>query len=139
MMTLSENVKFTNIDAAESTATTGSTSASVDMQGYDSVVFIRKAGAARTFTVEACDDATATGSYVALAQPTVTTTATGVTAILEVVKPTQRFLRLVVGAGVTAVYSEAYALQYGTRNAPVTNASAATDGFSVDIHVTPTT
>lgn len=139
MITFSENFKIVDIDAAESTATTGSTSASVDMQGYDSVVFVRKLGAARTVTVEACDDATATGSYVALATPTVTTTATGQTAVLEVVRPKQRFLRLVVGTGVTAVYDQAYAILGGVRNLPVDNANAATDGFKVARAVTPTT
>jgi hypothetical protein len=97
MFTLLENTKWTNVKAAESTATTGSTTDAVDMAGYDSVVFVRKAGAARTFTIEASD------------------------------------------TGVTAVYSEAYAIRTAPRNLPISNASAATDGFTVDAHVTPTT
>jgi hypothetical protein len=137
MLSLSENTKWTNIKAAESTATTGSTSSAIDMAGFDSVLFVRKAGAARTFTIEGTDTGATATDFAALTGAAVTTTATGQTAIIEVVKPTQRYLRMVVGAGVTAVYSECFAVQWDARNAPITNALAATDGFKVAKAVTP--
>ncbi len=138
MSTFSENFIITNPKAAETTATTGSTSAAVDCQGYDAVTFIRKVGDVRVCTIEVSDTGATATDFTALATPTVTTTATGQTVVLEVIKPVQRFLRLVVGTGTTAVYGECYAIRSGARNLPVSSVSAATDGFKVARAITPT-
>lgn len=137
---ISRATKITQVAAYAAAATTARSSTAVDMQGYDAVTFIQaQIDTARVVTVSGSDTAATATDFVAYTTPTVTTTATGQTAVLEVNRPNKRYLKLDVAAGTSSVLGNCIAIRSAARELPVTNENAAADGVKWALAATPTT
>lgn len=125
-MNLIKNAKFHRVITAQAAATTDVNSDSVDMQGFESVVFgvsfgTITSGAVTSVKAQGSDD-DSSWSDLSGATVTVADTYDNQTVLLEVVKPLYRYVRCVVDRGTqNAVIDDGFAIQHGLRVGPVTH------------------
>ena len=132
---LTKNCKVTRVKAESASAGTAVNTDSVDMSGYEGVVFIgcMVTAHASNFVnlAQSSDDST----FDDLAGTKVTPGTSGNMFMVDLYKPSDRYVRLEVDrGGANTVVGEIVAIQYGpTRKAPVTH------GTTVDseVHVSP--
>lgn len=141
-MNLSKNVKITQIitPTAGAAGTTDINGTTLDMSGYEGVLFVVTMGAITTGAVTSIkaqqdtDSAMGTAADLAGTAQTVADDADEKMFYIDLVKPTERYVRLVVDrATQNAVVASATAYQYGAHNAPVTHGS----NVSGETHVSP--
>ena len=105
---------------------TSSTSAVVDMSGYDSVLFVLQMGTSgSTNTAMHIESGSSSGGgdMVDLTGTSIVSTSTGRSAVAaDMIKPPYRYVRPVVVAATESAYS-VLAIQYGTRKMPVTQST----------------
>lgn len=134
MDTLSENTKFIRISNAVAAATTAITSDAVDMQGYDACCFTVAYGAiastaTNTVKVQQSSD-NDTDAYSDLDGSTVTVADDddNQLVVVDVIRPTKRYLKVVATRGVaTAVVDGIFAQQYKAKTGPVTQPTTVVD------------
>ena len=114
MHNLSKAVKITKVKAASATSTAQVDADTLDMQGYEGVVFQTVIGTANTGNyVKVGQGAASDGSDKAdLAGSKVTISTDGMIAFVDVFRPTKRYLTASVVRGATTTVGEVYALQY---------------------------
>jgi hypothetical protein len=119
---LSEDVKVTLVQAALADGQTDPDSSSVDMSGYDGVMFIgvvgtiTGSGTANLIAAQSSDDST----FATLSGMTATKTAAAqsdTTMILDVQRPADRYVRTTLTRAVAnSVYGGTIAIQYKARS-----------------------
>lgn len=137
------DMKLTLVEAATAAGSSAITSATVDMAGYDSVLFFTTvgtitSGAVTSIYVQQSSDDGSSDAYAALAGTgiTIADDDDGETFGVEIIRPRERYLQCVVSrATQNAVVGEIYALQYNGRSRPVTN--TVTDVSTFESHESP--
>lgn len=141
-MQLSKRTKISQVitvtaGAAGATAING---AVIDMQGYEGVTFIIQLGAIVAGAVTSAkvqqDTVVGMGSAADLAGTNITIADSDdeKTIYIDVLKPTERFLRLVVSRATQNATLSAIAIQYGARKQPTTHQATVIVGES---HISP--
>jgi hypothetical protein len=134
MMNFLKNVKITLVNDAAASAGTAVNSSSVDMAGFDGVVFVGKMA-----TVNATNSAhVATSSddsaFNDLLGTSVVPGDDADSWAIEVHKPLERYLRCeVVRSGANTALGEIYAFQYTARKAAVTQGTT----IDSEVHASP--
>ncbi len=121
---LTENCKFTLALAYSSSAGTALDSASVDMAGFESVCFFGEMITANASNF--CNLATSSNdsSFNDLLGTKVTPGSSGDAALITIVKPLERYIRMEVDRGGTnTAFGTIWAVQWGARKVPVTHGS----------------
>ena len=140
-MMLSQNVKVTTaLDYASGTATRNG--ATLDMAGYEGVMMIAKFATIATSavtTIKAQQDTDSAGGTMADLAGTSQSVAAdddNQIFIIDLYRPRERYVRLVVGKdGTNAVAEDAIYIQYGAKTAPVIN--TVTDKVTLEEHLSP--
>lgn len=143
MAELFEDMKLTRVKAASAAGQTAVNSDPVDMSGYDAALFFTTFGAitsggAQSIKVQQSDDNAAADDYDDLEGTGITVAADddGQTFGVQIIKPTKRYLRLVVSrATQDSVVGEIYALLMGGDVRPIT--STVTDVATFESHESP--
>lgn len=130
--TLLNDVKITVVKATQATGTSAVNTDSVDMTGYDGVMFVGALATANAGNsvnlAQSSDDST----FADLAGTAQVPATSGDLVAIDLFRPTDRYVRAeIVRAGATTVTETFYAIQYRGRKAPVT--SIATQ----ETHVSP--
>lgn len=137
-MNIAENVKLRLVKAAQATGTDAVNSDVVDMAGFDGVMFFTCIGAANAGNyIKAQQDAKSTfdDDPQDLEGTKVVAGADGEVVGVDIYKPLERYVRLVVTRTVTTVVGEIYALQYQGRVKP--NVNVVEDAINIEAHISP--
>lgn len=135
-MNLSKNVKVTPV-IAYAAAGTGTTSGTeIDMQNYEGVMFVGGAmGTANSgnyFKLQQ-DTATGMGSAADLEGSKITPGDNGDAIKVDLYGPGERFVRIVAVRGASSTLGAVYAVQYGPKKMPVSDAST----VDSETHISP--
>jgi len=124
---LSKAVKITKVADYAAANTTDVNATRVDMAGYESVVFLASIGtaAANNGVKVQQDTATGMGSAADLEDSQLLSDGTQTEFVVEVYRPRERYVRLVVERGTSTTVEAVWAIQYGTRVLPIDNETAA--------------
>lgn len=138
MRNLSSGCKFTKLADYASANTTDVTSASVDMLGYEGVVFLTSYGTAAANNLMHAEQSSDDGSLDGFSD--IEGTSVGVSTSdedqwLEIHRPGKRYLRVVCARGTSTTLENIWAIQYGARSQPVDNTVAGT--IHGELSVTP--
>lgn len=127
-MNLSKQIKLRKVKAATATGTDAIEGDVVDMSGYDGVAFFTTIATANAGNyLKAQQGAAATLSDgVDLAAQKVVADGNGAVVLLDVYRPTKRYVRPVVIRGAASVVGEICAVQYKGRKMPEVNTVANT-------------
>jgi hypothetical protein len=121
---LSENVKIT-IDAPTAAGTTTIDSTSLDMTGFDGVLFLVRLGTpAANNNIRGQEDTVTGFSGAADLAGTLVNSATVSAHALDLFRPLKQFVRCRVTRGTSTTIDTIVALQYKARNLPVAQAAA---------------
>ncbi len=137
-MLLSERIKITKVndDSTASTVTVDSTS--VDMAGYDGVLFVTSYGtAAADNLLEASESTAASSGFGALLGSEVGAAASDEDQWIDIGRPNDRYVRCSAVRATSTTISSIWAFQYGARDVPVDNTTAGT--IHGEQHVSPST
>ena len=125
---LADAVKITKVADATAAGTTAINSASVDMSGYDGCMFLTTVGAIVGGGVQSIkaqqDIVSGMGAAADLAGTNITVADDDDNQVfwLDVKRPRERYLRLVVSRGTqNSTWGEIYAIQYRGRSLPISN------------------
>lgn len=135
---LSNGIKLTKVTDHTTAGTSAVNSGSVDMRGYEGVIFITSFGTAATDNT--CNLAQSSDDGSADDFTDLTGTATGATASdediwLDVYRPSKRYVRLEAVRATSSTLESIWAIQYGARDLPVDNTTTGT--IVGEAHVTP--
>lgn len=133
-MNLSKNAKLTLVKATQPSAGTAVNSDSVDMEGFDGVMFfgsITTANAANfANAAQSSDDST----FADLEGTKVVPGDNGDSFLIDIYKPTDRYVRCEIDRGGTnTITGDIYALQYCGRKVPVSHGST----IDAETHISP--
>lgn len=133
-MNLSQNTKLTLVKAAQTSAGTAVDSDSVDMAGFEGVIFfgsIATANAANSANVAESDD---DSTFNDLLGTKVVPGDNGDSFLIDVYRPLGRYVRCEVDrGGANTAVGDIYALQYGARKKPVTHGAT----IDSEVHASP--
>ena len=135
-MNLSNAVKVTKVIAAATAATGTSNGTILDMSGFEGVMFVGGAmGTANSGNyIKAQQDTASGGGTMADLEGTKITPGDDDDSIcLDLYRPLERYVRVVVVRGASSTLGDVYAIQYGGRKPPVDNA----DEVDTELHVSP--
>ncbi len=129
-----ENVKCTKVNAQAASAGTAINSSSVDMQGFEGVVFVGEMVTANASNFANAATSSDDASFNDLEGSKVTPGSDGDCWQICIHKPLERYIRCEVdrGGADTAV-GTIYAFQYGARKVPVTHGST----VDTETHISP--
>lgn len=126
-MNLSKNVKVTKVSATVAAGTTAVNGSTLDMQGFDGVLFLASIGtAANDNGIKAQQGQASNLSDAAdLANTQVLSDGTKTDLVLEIYKPQERYVRVVAVRGTSTTVEAAWAIQYCGAKLPINNVTAA--------------
>ena len=104
-------------------------SASVDMAGYEGVLFLTSFGTAATnnyISVQTSSDDGSVDTFTDLTGTKVGATASDEDVWVDVLRPRERYLRVHVELGTSSTVESIWAIQYGARKLPVDNTTTGT-------------
>lgn len=128
---LLKNVSVSIVKATQASAGTAINTDSVDMQGWESVVFLGGIATANAGNYVNAADSADDVTFGDLAATKVTPGSNNESFAIDIVRPVNRYVRLeFVRAGANTVLESVYAIRYNGRKAPITNDNAET-------HVSP--
>ncbi|MCH7573603.1 MAG: hypothetical protein IIA59_00600 [Candidatus Marinimicrobia bacterium] len=131
---LTKNVKVTLVKAEQSSGGGAINSDSVDMQGFEGVVFIGTMVTANASNFASVAQSADDSSFNDLAGTKVTPGDAGDQFMIDIYKPLDRYLRVDIDrGGANTVVGEIFALQYGARKVPVSHGST----IDSEVHVSP--
>lgn len=135
-MNLSEVVKITKVHAAEGAAAATHYSDIVDMADWDGVIFLASIGTAATNNgVKAQQDTDSAGATMAdLEGTSILSDGTQTDFVLDIYRPSERYVRLAVLRGVSSTIESMWAIQYRGRKMPVDNETTAQ---AAEMHASP--
>lgn len=124
-MNLSSDVLIKKLDAAQPTGTAEFDSSSVDLQGWDGVLFVGSIGTANAGNYFKAQDSADNAAWNDLAGSK--TGANATEGIIDLYKPTNRYARLgVIRAGATTTVDPTIAILYRGNKKPVAQTIAKT-------------
>ena len=133
-MNLSKRVKFSLVKAAQSSAGTAVDSDSVDMQGYEGVIFLGTMTTANASNFANAATSSDDSSFNDLLDTKITPGTNGDSWLLDIYRPLERYLRCEVDRGGTnTATGEIFAMQYGGIKHP----QSPTATIDAELHVTP--
>jgi len=136
MHDLLKNVKVTRVAAVQSAAGTDYTAAaSVDMQGFEGCIFLLSMGTAAADNGIKVRQSADDSSYADLAGTSVLSDATETNIVVDVYKPTDRYLKPTAIRGTSTTIESIWAIQYGARKGPIDNDSTAAQ--AAETHISP--
>jgi hypothetical protein len=118
---LSDNIKVT-VDNATAAGTSAIDSTSIDMTGFDGVLFIVKLGTAAANNTAKAQEDTVTG-FGTVQDLAGSLTAAGVTnkvLMIDIERPTKQWVRVEVARGTSTTIDSILAIQYKARSLPIT-------------------
>lgn len=133
-MNLLKNAKLTKVEAAASSAGTALNSDSVDMQGYDGVMFFGRIATVNAANFANLAQSEDDSSFADLLGTKVSPGDDGDSFCIDLYRPLERYIRCEIDrGGADTATGDVYALQYHGRKAP------ATQGATIDaeLHVSP--
>ena len=131
---LAENVKISIVNAQASSAGSAINSSSVDMAGFDGVIFFGEMVTANASNFVNIATSLNDSSWADLLGTKVTPGDNGDGGAVTIHKPLERYLRMEVDrGGANTAFGTIYALQYGARKVPVTHGST----FDSEVHISP--
>lgn len=135
MMNLSKQVEIKSAAATTAAGTSEVDGATIDMEGYEGVLFIAKFGtAASGNTLQAQQGAASNLSDAADLEGTlVTVGASDELVYLDLVRPQERYVRIQAQRGTSSTLDWVVAIKYGARKLPVDNDTAGTIAGEVSI------
>ncbi len=116
-MNLLKNCKLTLVKAATASGTS-QVDASLDMNGYDGVVFIGSVATQAAGNFAKCAHSADNSTFADLAGTKRITSTNGNAFALEIAVPLKRYLRVSVVRGTATAVGDIYAIQYKGRKAP---------------------
>jgi len=133
---LSNEVKITKVVDYTSSAGSAVNSSSVDMQGYEGVLFITSLGTANASNTvnaaQSADDST----FADLEGTSVSSGSSDEDIWIDIYRPTDRYVRIeYVRSGANTTIEGGWAIQYGARYQPVDNTTSGT--ITGEDHVSP--
>ena len=134
-MNLSKNVKITKVKALQSSAGSAVNSDEVDMAGFDGVVFV---GRLETYNASnfanAAQSSVSGGTFLDLKDTKNLPGDSGDSFLIDVYKPTDRYLRCEVDrGGASTIVGDIYAIQYGAHKKPTSHGST----IDAETHISP--
>lgn len=126
---LSDNVKITKLADHSAANTTDVTSAELDMVGFEGVVFLTSFGSAAANNLVTVHGSNTSGAEAA----TTTTCGSGTSdedVIVDVMRPSFRYLKLVASRGTSSTLESIWAIQYGARSKSQTSDVSGTSNVS---------
>lgn len=138
-MLLSERIKITKVSGHITASTTEVVSTSVDMAGFDGVLFVASFGTANAGNaIKAAQSTASTTSFSDLVGTLVGVGASDEDQFVDIRKPVERYVRCVaVRAGASSTMESIWAFRYGARDVAVDNTLAGT--IHGEQHVSPST
>lgn len=135
MALLSNSIKITKVADHSTAATSAINSSSVDMSGYEGVLFVTSFGTAaanNTINAAQCDD---DSTFLDLEGTSVTSGTSDEDVWVDVLNPVDRYVRCEVARGTSSTCESIWAIQYGARKQPVDNTTSGT--IAGETHVGP--
>lgn len=135
-MNLSKNSKVILALAGQATGTTTLTTATIDMQGYEGVMFVGSLGAANAgnFAKARQGQQSNMSDGADLANTKVTPVTNGDSFLIDIYKPQERYVDVqIVRGGITSTIGDVYAILYGPRKAPTTHGPT----INAETHISP--
>lgn len=133
-MNLSKNVKVTLVKAGQVTGTSAVDSDAVDMSGFEGVMFVGSITTANAGNfANAAQGNTSGGTFDDLAGTKVVPGDNGDSFMIDVYRPTDRWVRCEVTRGATTVTGDIYAIQYGARVLPTSHGAT----IDAETHISP--
>lgn len=132
-----KNIKITLVEAGATSAGTELTSDSVDMEGFDGVMFVGKIATVNAGNygkaAQSSDDGVA-DAFSDIEGSKVVPGDDGDSFLIDVYKPQKRYVRCaVIRAGANTVTGDVYAIQYGPAKPPVTQGTT----IDSELHISP--
>lgn len=129
---LTESCKLTKVADHSTAATTDVTSASVDMEGWDGVVFFTSYGTAAAnnlIHIEQSSDDGSVDTFTDVAGSEVNASgASDEDQFVDILRPQERYLRCIGVRGTSSTLESIWALQYKGRKVPFASAPNLTSG-----------
>ena len=139
MRPISEDILLTKVKDAETSAGTGDvTSDSVDMAGYEGVMFFSSYGTANANNLpnlETSSDDGGSDAFTDLAGTEVGVGASDEDVWVEVHRPRERYIKAIFARGTSSTLGDIWALRYGAKTKPVDNTTAGT--IHGELHLSP--
>lgn len=132
-MNLTKNVKVIQVKAPETAATTAVNSDAVDTTGFEGVVFMGSIAVANAGNYGEVQQGDTTSPATALAGTKVVTAANNNSFVIDVYRPSKRYVRCVVTRTASSATGALYAVLYGAAKAPTTQGA----GIDAELHVSP--
>lgn len=134
MSNLSKNTKLIKVLALSASAGTALNSASVDMAGFEGVMFFGRMATSdvgnSAHVAQSADDS----SFADLLGTSVVPGDDADSFLIDVYRPTDRYLRCeVVRSGADTIVGDIYAIQYGARVAPTSQGAT----IDAETHISP--
>jgi hypothetical protein len=134
MKNLSKQVKIESAAATTTAGTSEVDGTSIDMQGYEGVLFVAKFGTAASGNTLQAQQSDASGSGMADLEGTlVTVGASDELVYLDLVNPAKRYVRIQAQRGTSSTLDWVVAIKYGAHKMPVDNDVAGTIAGEVSI------
>lgn len=137
-MQLSNFVKITKVADHSTAATTDVDSASVDMAGFEGVLFVSSFGTAasgNTLEAQQSSDDGSSDTFAALAGTAVSSGTSDEDVWVDIYRPQERYVRAHAERGTSSTLESIWAIQYGGRKQPVDNTTTGT--IAGEAHVSP--
>lgn len=136
---LGKNVKVTKLAATQSgAASTYSGASSVDMSGFEGVIFLVSLGTAATdngVKAQQSSDDGSSDAFADLEGTKVLSDGTETDLVLAIHRPRERYLKPIVLRGTSSTVEAIWAVQYGARKMPIDNDSPTAQ--AAENHVSP--
>lgn len=134
MHNLMENAVLTMVSDQQISAVTAINSSSVDMDGFDGVVFFGQIVTAHVNNFANAATSSDDSTFNDLAGTKVLSTTSDDTFCIDVYRPLERYLRCEIDrGGATTATGPIYALQYNARKAPTSQGST----VNLETHISP--
>ena len=132
---LSNGCKITKVQDHTGAATTAVNSTSVDMAGYEGVIFITSFGTAAADNTAEVSQSADNSSFSDLAASQVASGTSDEDVWIDVYRPSDRYVRLEVARGTSSTLESIWAIQYGAKSQPVDNTTSGT--IVGELHIAP--
>lgn len=133
-MNLSKCTKLTLVKAAQGSAGTAINSDSVDMQGFDGVMFFGTIATANAGNFANAAQSQDDSSFADLLGTKVVPGTSGNSFLVDIFRPEERYLRLEVDrSGANTATGDIYALQYCAHKKPTTHGAT----IDAETHISP--
>ena len=134
MRNLSKNTALTKVLALSTSAGTALNSASVDMDGFEGVMFFGRIATANAANFANLAQSSDDSTFVDLTGTKVVPGDDADSFLIDVYRPLDRYVRCEVDrGGADTIVGDIYAIQYGARKAPTTHGTT----VDAETHISP--